>query len=174
MALENLIKVSFTEEDISKLKKSLSEIEEVLAPKVVNLTPDERRQYGRIGNNTQNWIDKVDTYMVQNPKLVPFYLSKEEFDKDRLARSIFLDLIKQTNSILESMEDTGMLLSTDIYHNALAFYQNVRLAANQNVPGSTSIYQDLAEQFPGRPASVTGEPVPGAEVYVEQEDSENK
>ncbi len=174
MALDNLIKVSFTEEEIGKLNKSMEEIVSVLSGKVINLTPEERRQYGSIGNNTQYWIDKVDTYMVQNPKLVPFYLSKEEFDKDRLARSIFLDLIKKSNSILESMEDTGMLLSTDIYHNALAFYQNVRLAANQNVPGSTSIYEDLAAQFPGRPASVTGEPVPGAEVYIEQEDSENK
>ncbi len=99
MALDNLIKVSFTEEEIGKLNKSMEEIVSVLSGKVINLTPEERRQYGSIGNNTQYWIDKVDTYMVQNPKLVPFYLSKEEFDKDRLARSIFLDLIKKSNSI---------------------------------------------------------------------------
>ena len=68
----------------------------MLSKKVVNLTPDERQQYGRINNRTQNWIDKVDTYMVQNPKLVPFYLSKEEFDKDRAARAVFLDFIYTT------------------------------------------------------------------------------
>ena len=168
MALDNLIKVTFTEEEIGKLNKSMEEIVSVLSGKVVNLTPEERSQYGRIGNNTQNWVDKVETYMEQNPKLVPFYLSKDEFDKDRVARGVFLDFIKKGNSIQESMEDTSMLLSTDIYHSALAFYQNVRLASNQNVPGSTSIYEDLAAQFPGRPSSVTGEPVPGADEDLPQ------
>jgi hypothetical protein len=165
MALENLISIAFSKEETDKINKSIEDINDVLANKVINLTPDERKQYGRINNRTEAWIDKINTYMEQNPKLVPFYLDKNEFDKDREARKEFLDILKKINSLQEGMEDTGMLLSTDIYHAALAFYHNVRIASNQNVAGVTTIYKDLAERFPGRPSSTTEE----QEINTKQE-----
>ena len=50
MALENLISVSFTEEELIQLDSHLLGIRQILTGKTVNLTPDQRRQYGRIAN----------------------------------------------------------------------------------------------------------------------------
>ena len=60
-------------------------------------------------------------------------------------------------SIRESLEDTSKLLSADVHNAALAYYRNIKLVAQQNVPGTTHIHKDLASQFPGRPSSVTEE-----------------
>jgi hypothetical protein len=53
-----------------------------------------------------------------------------------------------------------LLLGNDIYQNCIAFYKAVKAASLANVPGSTSIYQDLAQQFPGRLKKPSGETPP--------------
>jgi len=154
--LDNHVSIEFTPQEESDLDDALTTIEKVLAPKVINLTPDERQRYARVDNKTENWITKTQGYMEQKPELVPFYVDKAEFDKDLDARKSIKPRLNRVASMLESMEDTNMLISTDVYTAAVAFYRNVKNAASQNVPGITSIYEDLKEQFPGRPKSVTG------------------
>lgn len=158
MALENLISVEFTAEELTELNGALSTIENLIKNKVVNLSPEEKQLYGKIGNRTENWITKVSGYMTQKPELIPFYLNKIEFDKDQEARLAILPILNRIASINESLDDTAKLLSTDVYNAALTYYRNIKLIAQQNVPGTTGIYKDLASQFPGRPSSVAEEP----------------
>ena len=157
--LDNLIDISFTPDEVKTITKALITIESVLKEKVINLTPEERQQYGSINNNTENWIDKIEGYMNQKPDLVPFYLDKVAFEKDRKARKKIKPMLTRIASINESLDDTSKLLSADIYNAAIAYYRNIKLISVQNVPGTTTIYQDLAEQFPGRPSSVSEEPI---------------
>jgi len=60
-------------------------------------------------------------------------------------------MLNGLKEITEMLDDTRLLLGTDVYNNSIAFYRNVKISALQNVPGSTNIYQDLQQQFPGRP-----------------------
>lgn len=158
MALENLISVQFTQQELNQMDAALATIENILNGKVINLKPEERSRFARIGNETANWIDKVKGYMNQQAALVPFWVNKAEFDRDHDARSNIQPRLNRLKSILESLEDTNILLSSDVYQAAIAFYRNVKQAAQQNVPGTTTIYQDLAAQFPGMPRSVATGP----------------
>jgi hypothetical protein len=56
------------------------------------------------------------------------------------------------------MDDTLMILSSDIYHSCIAYYRNVKLEADQNVNGAKTIYDDLSAQFPGRPTTQANAP----------------
>ncbi|MCG8410300.1 MAG: hypothetical protein MI739_03340 [Bacteroidales bacterium] len=152
------ISTAFTTEEEEQINQALTSIEQVLKGKVINLTPDEKQQYGRLGNKTQNWINKIDNYMVQKPELVPFYIKKDEFDKDMSARDTIIPILKRINGIQESLDDTSKLLSNDIYNTAIAYYRSIKIVALQNIPGTTSIYQDLATQFPGRRSVTPEEP----------------
>jgi hypothetical protein len=49
----------------------------------------------------------------------------------------------------ETLDDTVMTAGSDAFHAALAFYNNVRRAAKQDVPGAKAIYEDLKARFPG-------------------------
>ncbi len=157
MATNNLISIGFTQEEVTGIRTAITAIEEIIADKVINLTPEQRQLYGKLGDKTDNWIKKVGEYMKQKPELIPFYLNKEEFDKDVKAREDIIPLLRRITSVFESLEDTSKLLSTDIYNAAIAYYRNIKLISQQNVPGTSSIYQDLSGQFPGRSSAVPEE-----------------
>ncbi|WP_148639404.1 hypothetical protein [Aquimarina longa] len=152
--MNNLISTSFSSEDLKKINHALTTIEDTISGKVINLTADERQQYGKLGNKTENWVKKVNQYMEQKPELVPFYLDKEEFDKDTQAREDIIPVLRRMTSVFESLDDTSKLLSTDIYNAAIAYYRNIKLISQQNVPGTSNIYSDLSSQFPGRSSAV--------------------
>lgn len=158
MAINNLISVNFTQEEITKITGALTIIETTLKGKAVNLTPEERQLYGKLGDKTENFIKKVRDYMEQDPKLIPFYLDKAEFDKDISARQAMMPLLNRVTAIYEMLDDTSKLISTDVYNAAIAYYRNIKLISQQNVPGTTNIYQDLSNQFPGRSSQVPEQP----------------
>jgi hypothetical protein len=151
MALENLISVEFTPAETAQINAALDTIKGIIINKVINLTPDERRHYARVSNEMANWIVKVLGYMNQRPDLIPSYIDFVEFQKDVNARQAITPLFNKVTEIHEMFDDTNLLLGTDVYHTAIAFYRNVKIASQQNVPGSTNIYQDMQAQFPGRP-----------------------
>lgn len=163
MSLNNLISVDFTPEEEKEVNSALAVIERIIGNKAVNLTPDERQEYGKLGDKTENWVEKVQGYMNQKPELVPFYLDKNEFLKDQKSRKIFLSYLNRFKSLMESCDDTAKLLSTDVNNAALAYYRNIKLIAQQNVPGTSVIYEDLSKQFPGRPSAVPEEQQPNEE-----------
>ncbi|WP_417443584.1 hypothetical protein [Joostella sp.] len=79
MALDNLISVSFSKHELKELQNHLAGIEALLKGKTVNLTPEQRRQYGRIANQNKLLVDKAKDYMGQHPNWIPRFLDKKEF-----------------------------------------------------------------------------------------------
>lgn len=154
MAIDNLISASFTIEEVRTINQALEAIEKTIRDKVINLTAEERQQYGKLGNKTENWVKKVNEYMHQKPELIPFYLDTKEFKKDLQTREDIIPMLRRITSIHESLDDTAKLVSTDIYNAAIAYYRNIKLISKQNVPGTSNIYDDLAAQFPGRRSAV--------------------
>lgn len=57
MSLNNLISLSFSDEEFSQIENALSTLEQIIAPKTVNLTPEEKQSLGRIGNRMSHWIE---------------------------------------------------------------------------------------------------------------------
>jgi hypothetical protein len=149
MALDNLISVVLTDEEVAKIDASLSAIENVLEGKAVNLTPKQRQTYGRVAYETEVWVDKVHDYMQQDPRLVPPYIDVEEHTRDITAHRALNPRIARLTGILQSLEDTNRLLGSDVYNNSLAYYRNLREAAKVNAVGASAKYSDLKQQFPG-------------------------
>ena len=154
MALDDLISLEFSEAEVTKIDQSLTDIETVLAGKVIALQPEERNQYGRVAESTQVWISKINGYMASKPELVPAFINVAEFDKDLKARMAIMPRIARLNAVVNGMEDTAILLGTDLYNSAIAYYRNIKLLSQQNVPGAKMIFEDLAHKFPGKPKAV--------------------
>jgi hypothetical protein len=149
MALDNLISVVFTDEEIAQMDAALSEIENILKGKAVNLTPKQRQSYGRVAYEMEVWVDKTSDYMEQDPSLVPSYIDMAEHTKDLVAHRALNPRIARLTGILQSLEDTNRLLGSDLYNNSLAYYRNLREAAKVNAVGASAKYSDLKQQFPG-------------------------
>ncbi|MCX2679578.1 hypothetical protein OOZ15_06440 [Galbibacter sp. EGI 63066] len=147
MALDNLISVSFTKEELVKLDNHLKGIKAVLKDKTVNLTPEERGQYGRIANQNKLIVNKAKKYMETHPDWVPRFVDKKEFDRDYEARTAVEDRVKALENLTQQLVDTKTLLDHDNYNNALTFYRMVRFLSEENEPGAGTVYQDMKVLF---------------------------
>ncbi|PZF73896.1 hypothetical protein [Taibaiella soli] len=148
MALDNLISVSFTPQELDQIDSALSTITKVMEDKAVNLTPDQRQQYGRVRYAMEVWIQKANSYMAQNTQLVPGFVDYEEHKKDLAAHNALNPRIDRMQTVLQMLLDTNLLLGTDLYNNSLAFYRSLKASTQSNAAGASAIYHDLKQQFP--------------------------
>jgi hypothetical protein len=160
MALDNLISLNLSDEEVKTILDALATIEKIFKGRTVNLTPEERQTYGRLGNRTENWISKIVEYIDRRPELTPMYIDVPEFMNDYDIRTKLKPVMNQLKFLSESIDDTMVLLGHDIYNYSLAYYRNIKLVSRENVPGTTEVYNDLAAQFPFRPAAVPEESGP--------------
>ena len=149
MALDNLISVSFTSEELTKISAAIEQINTVLKDKAINLTPAERRQYGSIADRNKLLVDKAKFYMEKAPHTVPKTIDKAEFDRDYAARGQVEAPLRELTMVAEKLRDTKTLLDYDNLQVAQAYYRYVKYLASQNEPGTTTIYQDLKLHYPG-------------------------
>ena len=147
MAIDNMISVEFTDQELTKLGNALNEIAQVFSGKVINLTTEERKQYGSIGDKNKVFVDKCKAYMEQNIDTLPKTIDKHEFDKDYKARQQIEEPLRKLLQLAEMLSDTKILLDFDNYNGSLSYYRYVKFLATQNTPGITSIYEDLRQHF---------------------------
>ncbi|SFN04803.1 hypothetical protein SAMN05421594_0631 [Chryseobacterium oleae] len=164
MALDNLISLSFSSEELATIDEALQAIQTALLRKTINLTPEQRQQYGRIAEQNKLFVNKAKSYMEQYAQHVPGFLDKAEFDKDYTAREQIEQRLQRLDSLNEQLSDTKVLLDHDNYHNAISFYRNIRFLSEENVPGTNVIYEDLKQFFVTSPQTpVTPPPPPPAD-----------
>jgi hypothetical protein len=48
----------------------------------------------------------------------------------------------------DNIDDTEMIAGSEAYQAALAFYNSVKAAAAQDIPGAKEVYADLKTRFP--------------------------
>ncbi len=147
MAFENLISISFTSAELSKLDEALKTISTIIKDKVVNLTPEQRRQYGSIAEQNKLFVNKAKLIMEQNPQHIPSFLDKEEFDKDHAAREQIEERLQKLAGLAEQLRDTKIVLDHDNYFNALSFYRNIKYLSNENVPGTSTLHKEMKQFF---------------------------
>jgi activator of HSP90 ATPase len=64
MPFGNLISTHYTTEEKASVNKALASVEETLAAKLVNLSPDDRQKYGSVGEQNKLIVNKVRDYRI--------------------------------------------------------------------------------------------------------------
>jgi hypothetical protein len=158
MALQNMISISFTDPELQTIDDSLSAIEKVLAGKIVQLKAEESQRFGKLGNETENWVEMVHTDSNTMPALVPAFVDTNEWAIDEAARAAISPRLSRIEALAKNLGDTNRLIGFDLYNTCLAVYNNVRYLTTQNVPGSSAYYEKWKVQFPAH--HVKADPVP--------------
>jgi hypothetical protein len=135
----------------------LSEVQDLIAkaaaklePYVKALTPLERRMLPKMGRKSLSFVEKAMEYARQNPKLCPSFMDMEAFESHLNTAQ---DLWKFANSIYQladNMSDTELSAGSEAFKAALVFYQNIKVAVKQDVPGAKRIHEELKSRFPRR------------------------
>jgi site-specific DNA-cytosine methylase len=118
------------------------------------LTPTDRRRLIGTGFKNQGFIERALASAQSNPSLLPNYINIERFreDVEDFLRKALLDQVLMQ---FEREASDAALTAGDIaFRNALAYYNAVKEAAKQRVPGAESEYNTLKQYFKRiRPAS---------------------
>ncbi len=143
----NLISVTFTEEELTKLDEAIKVIETIIADKSSRLSAEERKQFGRIAEQNKLFVNKTKMYMEEYPQYIPPFLDKAEFDRDYQAREIIEKRLMRLERVTDSLSSTKILLDNDNYTNALTFYRNIKFLSKENMPGTEAMADTLSQFF---------------------------
>jgi len=123
---------------------------EVLAPFLINLTPDERIQLPKMGDKSVPFVTKGAEYLRIPSTPAPPYLNPEDLDVDLNAFDTIRQIRQVVQPVADMLDDTMLLCGSEAYIAVLAFYTYLQGAAKVNVPGAKTIYEDLSTRFPRR------------------------
>ncbi|MDR1369585.1 MAG: hypothetical protein LBJ72_05595 [Dysgonamonadaceae bacterium] len=146
------------------MQNLLKQVNSILLPYVTPLTPDERRIMAKMGEKTLSFVEKAHEFAVQNPNLVPPYLDMQAFDIDFADAHNLLAALLISQQLHENIDDTSMVAGSESDQAALVFYNSVKMAARQDIPGAKAVFEELRKRFPHGRHKSPGEDAPEAEV----------
>jgi hypothetical protein len=120
----------------------------LLAPYLLPLTPTERRDLPKMGDKTLSFVEKAQDYAHQYPQLCPSYLNLTEFDTDMTDATGLRRVHITARQLSDDIDDTAMVAGSEAYQAALVFYNAIKAAAAQDIPGAKEVYNDLKTRFP--------------------------
>jgi hypothetical protein len=143
----NRVSVRISEADQAQLEAAIQSIETILKPYVVLLTPESRQTLPKLTDATFPFVQKALDYAAEHAEFLPPYVDLMELHTDFDAAHLLMRYIRRMSVIHSAISDTAMLSGSEAYMAALAFYNAVKYAAKQNIPGAEAIYQDLVQHF---------------------------
>jgi hypothetical protein len=158
MPNSNLSNVTFTDQDIADALQILHAFTAKL-PFLISMTVSERKKCMKLGDKSIGFVEKSINYAETNPGMVPPFVDVVAFKREfKLSRDIH-DIMREVNPLLQNLEDTATKAGSEALATSIVFYNSVKAAAKQNVPGAKAIYDDLQKRFPG-PGAVPTTTVP--------------
>lgn len=149
MSLDNQISISFTPTELDTIDQAISNIEGVLDGKLIALTPEQSKLYGRLGNETENFTNMIFQDINQDANVKPVFVNVAEWKKDADARAALMPRLTRLKGIAQRVEDTTRMLGYDIYNSSLAVYNNAKYLAKQNQGNAKTYFDKWSIQFPG-------------------------
>ena len=134
----------------------------MLRPYTSALTPRQRQNLLKMGDQTLAFVLKARDYARLDPSFVPGFVDMPEFESDAAA----LDGLAPLHQLLEALaldtDSTMMLAGSDAYAVALIIYNNIKFLARNNQPGAQAAYDDLSQRFPGNGGGRPRKPLAGS------------
>jgi len=134
-------------EVVAQAKSLVEQLSALLAPYMVTLTSTDRQTIPKMGEKTLSFVTNAQAFAGQYPNFLPTFVNKTDFDIDVADATNLVALKAQVDQVASLIDDTVMVAGSEAYVAALAFYNNVKLAAKQNVPGAKIINDELSARF---------------------------
>jgi hypothetical protein len=157
--MNNVIQTKLTGNDRDKVDDLVTQPETILFGKLIELSDDERLQYGSINEQNKLLVNKVRDYNQTNPVLSTPDVDWVEFEADYQTRVFLETRISRLNNLVHQMGGTKILHDYDNFHDALNDYAYSQYKKGANVNGYAEKVADLKQFFP-RTGPTTPTPTP--------------
>ena len=154
---QNLVSITFSDEEITQLRAHLAGLTAVLAPKTLALDADKRRMLFKMGERSEVFVRGTVDGLDRNRQVVPPSLNLDEALADVRALDTIRPLLRDLEQLVERLRDTEMALGSDLMETAVEGYSLLKLTGrNQGLDG---LVKELGSRFarPSRKAAPAAE-----------------
>ncbi len=151
MSNSNQISLAILPETVEQSKQFYAQASAILAPSLVNLTPEESKELPKMGDKSYAFVTKALEYLKVPGTPMPPYVNVAEMEVDLKGYDTIRQILQSVMPTIDMLQDTMLLSGSEAYVAALAYYNYIKGAAKAGVPGAQTIYDDLSARFPGRP-----------------------
>jgi hypothetical protein len=153
--MDNLVAIQMSPEDQKTCADAIKTMTDTLKPYMISLKPEQRITLPKMKDKTSAFVSKALDYAESNPQFAPSYLDIPGLRIDVEAVNMLNNLFRPLEQIYTMLDDSILQSGSEAYVAALSFYNAVKQAAKNNVPGAQPIYDDLSKRFPGRSTKKT-------------------
>lgn len=154
---ENKISIVITDLQKDEIIDHINDAKAIV-PDLLSLTPGHRESMLKMGSKSYGFVENAYAHAEQHGEFMPPFASMPEFKKDADARKQLYSIRSVAQAFIDNIDDSLMIIGSEEFYTALAYYNSVHQAAKSNVPGAKAIYDDLKDRFPGRGAVPPPEP----------------
>jgi len=144
------------DDDLQAVQAAVQTLQAKLVPHLVNIGSDEKRALAKMGSKSVDFVSKTLNYATTNPQFKPAFVDIDSFSRDVTAFGVLRSLQQPVSQLADMLDDSLALTGSDAMNAALAYYQSVKTANKLNVPGASTISDDLATRFAGQGLRGTG------------------
>jgi hypothetical protein len=151
MSNSNQISLAIPPETVEQAKQYYAQANALLAPFLLNLTPEESKELPKMGDKSYAFVTKALEYLRIAGTPMPPYTNVPEMEIDLKGYDTIRQILQAVVPTVDLLQDTMLLSGSEAYVAALAYYNYLKGAAKAGVPGAQTILDDLSTRFPGRP-----------------------
>jgi len=123
--MQNDIDAQITVANRDKILDLIRQIFELL-PVQVDLSPDERQSLVKMGNSGRPFVEETLNMVEQDDSFMPRTFDKTEMRQDSDFYTTMLPVSIQLTKLFETVNDTMMLVGSDLIMAALDVYRNAK------------------------------------------------
>jgi hypothetical protein len=161
---QNIISITFTDEEQTALTAAVEQIKQLLATKTIAMNADMRRQLLKMGVKSENFCRQAISGLDKNRQVVPPSLGLDEALLDLRALDIVRPVLLDLEQLVERLRDTETALGSDLMDTAVQGYSLLKHTGRNQ--GLDNLVKDLGVRFsrraPSPTAAVEPEPSPAA------------
>ncbi|MGH2666822.1 hypothetical protein [Flavobacterium sp.] len=157
MPFTNFDNRHFTDAEKTALNTTLNALETALAPKVANLSPEERQQYGSVNEQNKLIINKVKDFRDSQPSLSSPDVDWTEFQNDFNTRAFLQTSIQRLQSLIDGLGNAKILHDWDNYQASLTDYDFAKYKFSTQAQGFETKVKEVGQFFTGGNSGVTAQ-----------------
>lgn len=139
-----------TDAEMTTIRTSLAAVKTILAPKFINLEPEDRQKYGSIKEENKLIINKVKDYRDNMPALSHADINWVNYAKNVKTRTNYTMLVNLLKEIQELCDDPRTLVDYNLFGDASRDYKFTKYKAEEDggsTAGFEAKYEDLKQFF---------------------------
>lgn len=144
--MSNYVSAVLSAESVTKATAAL-DLFKTFFPFGLHLDPSVRKIIPKMDDKRKPFVEKALQYAKSEPRIVPPYTDLAELTKDLTLYNSLGELERKLISITEMISDTRTAAGSDAYVAALSIYNSAKAAAKANIPGTSSIVDELSKLF---------------------------